>query len=127
MTAGSLFVALLLAHLVGDWLVQTDRQARDKTASWLVMAEHVTGYHLVVLAVLALVWPAGASELPAFVIVVVSAATHAVIDRRRPTIWLMRRTRSGKLAEHTWGIFVVDQALHVSVLAVLALALAPVG
>lgn len=121
MTAGSLFVALLLAHLVGDWIVQTDRQARDKTASWLAMAEHVVGYHLVMLAVLALVWPAGASELPAFVIVVVSAATHTAIDRRRPTVWLMRHTRSGRLAEQTWGIFVVDQALHLTVLAVLAL------
>lgn len=121
MTAGSLFVALLLAHLVGDWLVQTDVQARDKAGSWLAMAEHIVGYHLVMLAVLALIWPPGASELPAFVIVVVSAVTHAVIDRRWPTVWLMRHTRSGKLAEQMWGIFVVDQALHLSILALLAL------
>lgn len=125
MTGGTLFTALLLAHLVGDWIVQTDHQAAHKTASWLAMAEHVAGYHLVMLAVLALVWPAGASQLPALAILVVSAVSHALIDRRWPTLWLMRRTASGKLAEQTWGLFVVDQALHLSILATLALLVGP--
>lgn len=125
MTTGTLFVALLVSHLVGDWLVQTDRQAAAKTTSWLAMAEHVAGYHLVMLVVLGIVWPADASQLPAFAIVAVSAATHALIDRRWPTRWLMRATRSAKLAQQQWGIFVVDQALHLTILGLLAIGLAP--
>lgn len=121
MSTGTLFVALLVSHLIGDWIVQTDNQAREKTASWLAMAEHVAGYHLVMLVMLALVWPMDYSELPAFVIVVVSAVSHALIDRRWPTVALLRFTCSAKLAEQTWGVFVTDQALHISILGLLAL------
>lgn len=121
MSTGTLFTALLVSHLIGDWIVQTDNQARDKVGSWLAMAEHVAGYHLVMLVMLALVWPADRSELPALAIVVVSAASHALIDRRWPTVALLRVTRSGRLAEQTWGVFVTDQALHISILGLLAL------
>lgn len=122
MTAGTLFVALLVGHLVGDWLVQTDQQAADKTSAdrrvaWPAMGRHVVGYHAAMAAVLLPVfWHPTAAA-----ILVVSAATHALIDRRWPTRALMRATRSPQFAEQTWGVVVVDQALHLSVLALLAL------
>jgi hypothetical protein len=54
----------------------------------------------------------------------VSAITHAVIDRRRPVRALMRVAGSPGFATVEWGVIAVDQALHLFILAMLALLLA---
>lgn len=107
-------LALLVAgHLIGDWIVQTDYQAREKTRSWAAMAEHMLGYH----ATLALAMLASSLTDPqAFAILGVSLVTHAFIDRRWPVVRLLELTRSRDFARQTWGVLVVDQALHVSIL-----------
>lgn len=108
--------AVLAGHLIGDWIVQTDWQAQNKTTSWRANQMHMLGYHL------ALYWLCVFAMSPGWlaVTIAVSWATHSVIDRRWPVKWLMRRTGSGPFAETSWGPFVVDQALHISILAVLA-------
>jgi hypothetical protein len=122
MTA-TVFLALLAGHLLGDWVAQTDWQATTKTRSWPALAAHVTSYHLLMgtllLPVLRDGWPASNALLALFV----SAATHAVIDRRWPVRALLRVTASG-FATVEWGVIAADQALHLTILAMLAVLLA---
>jgi hypothetical protein len=122
--AAIVFLVLLGGHLLGDWVAQTDWQATNKTRSWAALTAHVASYHLIV-GLLLLVpvardgWPVG----KALVTLTVSAMTHAVIDRRWPVRALMRLAGSPGFATVEWGVIAVDQALHLFILAMLALLL----
>lgn len=105
------------AHLLGDWVVQTDWQATNKTSSWRAMGAHLLGYHLLLAVALILAVPAWWYAL---VVGVVSFATHGLLDRRWPVIWLMQHTGSAPFARTGWGVLAVDQALHLSILGLLA-------
>lgn len=118
--AMTLFPLLIAGHLIGDWIVQTDWQAANKMTSWKANQQHMLGYHLT-LAVLAVLATSAANAL---VIVVVSWLTHMVIDRRWPVVRLMRATGSVPFSQTTFGVVAVDQALHLSILSVLAAVLA---
>lgn len=113
----TLLPALLAAHLIGDWVVQTDEEAANKMTSWAAMAQHMLGYHVCIVAACiaaGLGWPA------AEVVFWCSLLTHAFIDRRWPVRWLMTHTGSAAFADTSWGVMAVDQALHLSILCVLA-------
>jgi hypothetical protein len=62
----------------------------------------------------------GATAGRALTVLVVSAATHGVIDRRAPVRRLLRAAGSSGLATLEWGVIAVDQALHLAILALLA-------
>jgi len=124
-------VALLVAHQLGDHVLQTDHQAAGKAGSgWAAaraMAGHLLAYHLCALALLmATFWVLG---LPLTVVGVVaglafSAVTHAALDRRWPVTALLRLLRSPRFAETTspvCGAYAADQALHHGALLVSAL------
>lgn len=115
----TLLALLLAGHLVGDWIVQTDYQAANKMTSWKANQQHMLGYHLVLGALALLAVPVWAVAL----IVAVSWSTHAVIDRRWPVVWLMEVTGSGPFSKTTFGVIAVDQAVHLSILSLLAAAL----
>jgi hypothetical protein len=123
MTA-TVFLVLLAGHLLGDWIAQSDWQATTKTRSWAALAAHVATYHLVMGALLLLPilrdgWP----PWKALVTLLVSAATHAVIDRRWPVRALLTASASPGFATLEWGVIAVDQALHLTILALLAVLL----
>jgi hypothetical protein len=124
MTA-TVFLVLLAGHLLGDWVAQTDWQATTKTRSWAALTAHVASYHLL-MGLLLLIpilrdgWPAG----KALAALAASAITHAVIDRRWPVRALLRVAGSPGFATVEWGVIAVDQALHLFILAMLALLLA---
>ena len=120
--AAIVFLVLLAGHLLGDWVAQTDWQATTKTRSWAALTAHVGSYHLVMgtlllLPVLRDGWPAW----KALAALTVSAVTHAVIDRRWPVRALLRAAGSPGFATVEWGVIAVDQALHLFILAMLAL------
>ena len=124
MMTTTVFLILLTSHLLGDWVAQSDWQATNKTRSWAALAAHVAGYHLVMglLLLLPVVrdgWPAA----KALGVLAVSAATHALIDRRWPVRALLRVAGSPGFATVEWGVIAVDQALHLSILAMLAVLL----
>jgi hypothetical protein len=124
MTTTIVFLVLLCSHLVGDWVTQSDWQAANKTRSWAALAAHVGRYHLVMglllgVPVLRDGWPAW----KALVVLSVSAASHALIDRRWPVRALLRAVGSQGFATLEWGVIAVDQALHLSILAMLAVLL----
>ena len=124
MTPTIVFLVLLCSHLVGDWVTQSDWQAANKTRSWAALAAHVGRYHLLMglllgVPVLRDGWPAW----KALVVLSVSAASHALIDRRWPVRALLRAVGSQGFATLEWGVIAVDQALHLSILAMLAVLL----
>ncbi|WP_435601345.1 DUF3307 domain-containing protein [Streptomyces sp. C10-9-1] len=65
-------LGILLAHLAGDYLLQSDWMAQEKTRRWWPAAAHALTYGLPFLLV---------TQSPAALAVIV--ATHAVIDRYR--------------------------------------------
>lgn len=118
------------AHNVGDHVVQSDHQAISKAHDWRAMAGHIVGYQatqaVAVGAVLALTglrpnpWAVAAGT-------VISAGTHAFIDRRWPVRKVLRATRSPGFAEMRspiFGMYQADQALHHGCLLIAALAMA---
>ena len=108
--------AILAGHMIGDWIIQTDYQAENKTTSWKANQQHMLGYHLT----LALFCTFAMSAGWVAVIVGVSWVTHSIIDRRWPVKLLMRATGSKPFSETAFGVIAVDQALHISILLVLA-------
>jgi hypothetical protein len=122
--AAIVFLVVLAGRLLGDWVVQTDWQATNKARSWAALAAHIASYHLamgllLLLPILRDGWPAER----ALAALTVSAVTHAVIDRRRPVRALLRAAGSPGFATVEWGVIAVDQALHLCIVAMLALLL----
>jgi hypothetical protein len=113
----SLFDWLLVGHLVGDFLLQTDGMAKYKAQSWTWMLRHVGLYLAVMVIVLGVyslsnpvpLWVLGLSLL--FI-----GATHIVLDRRGFTLAWMRLI--GITSDLDWLIIVADQVFHLLVLVV---------
>ncbi|MEZ5076659.1 MAG: DUF3307 domain-containing protein [Solirubrobacterales bacterium] len=111
------FAVLGLSHLVGDFLLQTDWQARHKygglgpdPVSRRALAEHVLTYTLAFVP--ALVWIALEADLPrAVIIAVVVAVPHWVQDDGRLLDAYMARVKG--LSRTSPGLRVaVDQSFH---------------
>jgi Protein of unknown function (DUF3307) len=115
-------VVLLVAHQVGDHVIQTDHQAAGKagpglTALWAMLG-HLAGYHAV--AAVLLVGTFAVLGLPltwwgVLAGVAFSALTHAALDRRWPVRAILRRLGSPQFAESTGpvcGMYAADHALH---------------
>ena len=127
-------VALLVGHQLGDHVVQTDRQAVNKSAAGragiTALLRHLLGYHLT--AAVVLVGTATVLGLPLSVAgvaagIAFSAATHGFLDRRWPVRKLLQATGSPAFADLTspvCGMYVADQALHQGALLVSALLVA---
>lgn len=104
--------AVLAGHLIGDWIVQTDWQAANKTTSWKANQQHMLGYHLALAACALTTMPPRRVAW----LIVLSWLSHSLIDRRWPVRWLMAHTGSKPFSETTFGVIAVDQALHLSIL-----------
>lgn len=110
----------LLAHLVGDYILQTSHMAENKIKSWAVALLHAFTYVLPFLLL---------TQSPAALAVI--AVTHAVIDRYRlahyvamvknmagnPRHWRDYVTHTGYSAEtppwlSIWLVIVTDNTLH---------------
>ena len=127
-------IVLLVAHQVGDHVLQTDHQATDKVergpAGLRAMLGHLAGYHAT--AAIALTGTVAVLGIPLTVRGVVaglafSALTHGLLDRRWPVRAILRLTRSSNFADRTepiCGMYVADQALHYASLLVSALLVA---
>jgi hypothetical protein len=115
----NLFEWLLVGHLVGDFLLQSDSMADQKGRQWTWMFRHVGAYMLVLTVVLVGYWLA--VPLPVWPLAVAwlfLLATHIILDRRSFTQAWMRLV--GMSPDHPWLPIVVDQVFHVLTLAVSA-------
>lgn len=118
MTWVEVFAVLVVSHLVGDFLLQTDWQARLKEGGLgpgrenrRALLSHLVSYMLAFVP--ALVWIGiEADALRALAIAVVIAVPHWVQDDRRLLDAYMSRVKG--LSETSSGLRVaVDQAFHI--------------
>ncbi|ORT47186.1 hypothetical protein [Frankia sp. KB5] len=138
-TFAALFATAYAAHQLADHVVgQTDAQAAAKAApgraGWTALGRHVGAYHAVMAGMVAVTartvgMPVTGRGLAAGL--AVSAATHALWDRRTPVRWIQDHTGSAdfaRLADHGLnGAYLSDQALHVGSLWAAALVAVAIG
>lgn len=116
----SFFDVLLMGHLVGDFLLQTNWMARYKTSRWDALLAHSAVYTV---SVAAAAWLDGVVlGLVALALLLVS---HAWLDRRTFERWWARRIGGVTRAEDQWLVIVMDQVFHLLVLVVVVRLAAP--
>lgn len=71
---------IVLAHLVGDYIIQSDWMASEKTKRWWPAVAHGLSYALPYAALNLLPNMQGVVSLPALAVI---AGTHIIIDRYR--------------------------------------------
>jgi len=111
----------LIAHLIGDYVLQTSHMAENKVRSWPVAILHAFVYSIPFVFL---------TQSPAALVVIF--ATHAIIDRYRlahyvamvknmagdPKNWQQYRTYTG-FSEHTpvwmsvWLVIITDNTMHI--------------
>lgn len=119
---GDVALGLVLAHLIGDYVLQSHWMATEKTRHWWPAIAHALTYGLPFLLV---------TRSPAALAAIVG--THAVIDRyrlARHVVWLKnqlgpRTRRPGHTATGypddtppwlaVWLLILVDNILHLSI------------
>lgn len=133
-------LAVILAHLLGDYVLQTDSMAQRKVASWRWALTHAAMYS-VPYAALAFVLH-GRVDWAWAATVLVIGGTHAVIDRYRLAkhlVWLVNHTlphddrdrypwaearenqgyrASSPAWMRTWLMIIVDNTAHLVINAV---------
>jgi hypothetical protein len=118
----SLFDKLLVAHLVGDWLLQTEWQALNKSKNNRALFSHISIYSLVIFGVLVITF--GFRNPSIYLMVLMLAVSHALLDLGWPVVHFMRRFRLiVDRPPERWLVMAVDQVLHIVLLAFAAIIL----
>lgn len=121
-----IFAAFVVSHLVGDYLLQTDWQARHKRGGLAgdpvrrrALLSHVLVYTLAFAP--ALIWMA--DDLGAGVVWVAALVfiPHLIQDDGRPVSWFIRNVKGCDDASAAEIFTPVDQSMHVLALFGLAL------
>lgn len=107
----NLFEALLVGHLIGDFLFQTAWMAWYKQSRWAPLLAHVVTYTAIVTAVG--LWHGGLSIWAVMLIFI----THLWIDRGSLVRWWARTIQGVARPEDAWLRIVTDQIFHIVVLA----------
>ena len=108
----SFFWALVLTHLVGDFLLQHEKHALEKSSSFSSLLAHCSVYSVLFAPVL-FVYGASLWWL-AWIF-----GTHLAVDNGRFVRW-WSRVVNGNEQPPFWLLVVRDQVLHLLVLAVVA-------
>ena len=109
-----IFLYLLIAHLIGDWIIQTYWMATEKSKSLAPLLAHVVTYHVFTFGALYL---AGVDLIQAVWASLFLAVTHAFLDNRRFEIWWLRKIKKFKDEEiPMWLLLGVDQSFHLVLL-----------
>jgi hypothetical protein len=115
----NIFTWLLLGHLVGDWMFQNDWMARGKQRR--LFTKEILVHCLVYTGVIALtLWVATRARMttpPYLTMLAIIFLSHWVIDAGNLASHWVRWWRQSQL---TFVRIMVDQTMHVVVLAVLA-------
>ena len=108
------FEALLITHLVVDWLFQTYWESKNKADKFLPLFKHSLIYTL--------------CFIPAFyyfefnwLLLLVLFGTHMLLDNRKFEIWWLKTIKGvtkEKVNESIWNILLiaVDQVFHIAIL-----------
>jgi uncharacterized membrane protein len=103
------FWLVFIAHLIGDFLLQTDPMAMQKKESNEMCLTHIITYIIPFVFLI----PVG---IISWWVVLLIATQHYVQDRTHFIPWLMDITNSKGFRDNLgpWSIIVVDQVVHLS-------------
>ena len=120
------FAVFLVCHLVGDFLLQTEWQAKNKAGglggdptSRRALLAHVATYTLAFVP--ALLWLADEIGAEVLAIAAVTFATHLVQDDRRLLAEFIERVKGHRLEGEDIVSLTVDQSFHVVILFAIAI------
>ncbi len=111
-----LFDALIMMHLIGDWILQTEHEAMNKMKGEFI--NHALLSHCLVYT---------ACFVPVFLYFHVALSwlllifsSHMFLDRRWPVIWWLKHVK--RVSDETiialpWLVIAVDQVMHVLIIA----------
>ena len=112
------FALLLVSHLAGDFLLQTDWQARNKPGGLgpdplarRALLSHVAVYTLALLP--ALVWLGSEIGAAAAGIGALVVLPHYLQDDGRPVLWFLARVKKVPGSPEELLFMAVDQSAHV--------------
>ena len=115
----TLFETLFVAHILGDWLFQTEWMAENKNKKISAMIVHLIIYHIFILA--ALRWKIGFEDLSIYFVLLIMIAVHTLLDLRWTVETLIKALRINvKREPDKWLNIAIDQALHIILLAVVS-------
>ncbi|MGI2327112.1 DUF3307 domain-containing protein [Planococcus sp. YIM B11945] len=106
------FDVLLIAHFIGDFLLQTGWMAKYKATKWVPLLTHVSVYTLVIGIAGFL---SGGLSVASISIIFIG---HVLLDRKTFIAWWVRHIQTAKGPEHTWLSIVADQIFHIILLAI---------
>jgi len=106
------FDYLILAHLLGDYPLQTSWMALNKANKWLPLLSHAALYA----AMVELISWAGFGGLTFWQLLTIFLA-HVLLDRRTFVAWWVKIIMRTNLSENKWLGIMVDQTFHVVILA----------
>ena len=95
----------IYAHLIGDYILQSDWMATGKKKYWWIAMVHVLFYMIPFFFI-------GASWLQLSLI----AIQHLIQDKTNFIVWLMKIKGSGKFTEAPmapWSIIITDNIIHI--------------
>lgn len=110
------FDFLLLAHLLGDFPLQTSWMAKNKTNMWLPLLTHSALYT----AMMEFISWFGFGGLALWQLLTIFLA-HVFLDRRTFVAWWVNQIMRTNLSENRWLGIMVDQVFHVAILAIILL------
>lgn len=101
----------IYAHLIGDFLLQTDWMAQGKKQNSWICLIHVITYMV----------PFALTTLDAWQLLLI-ALQHFIQDRTDFVLWMMRHTGKENFTEPPsapWSIIVVDSIVHILFVAII--------
>jgi hypothetical protein len=112
------FALLLVSHLAGDFLLQTDWQARNKPeglgrdpVARRALLSHMAAYTLALLP--ALIWLGSEIGAAAVGVAALVVVPHLLQDDGRPVLWLCARVKRMPERPEELLFMAVDQSAHV--------------
>lgn len=110
----SSFDLLLLAHLLGDFPLQTSWMAMNKATKWFPLIAHSTLYT----AVLEVVAFFSFGSLAWWQLLTIFLG-HVLLDRRTLVAWWVRHVMRTDLTKNQWLGIMVDQVFHLTLIALI--------
>ncbi len=107
-----MFCCLLMGHLVGDYLLQSNWMAMTKAKNWLALVTHSIIYTVTIFLFSLF---AGGIGIIAVLIVFIA---HIILDQRRLVRWWL--TNINKSPDIFWLQVMVDQTFHLLILFLIA-------
>lgn len=111
----TLFNYLIVGHLIGDFLFQTNWMAMNKSKKWAPLLTHCVVYTMMIFGVAFF----GGYTIPISAIALIFFS-HVLLDRRTFVVWWVKKIMGTTDKGANWLNIVVDQVFHIIILAAVA-------